>query len=195
MWRAVGMTVGVFVLAFCSSGQARAAQFELPPNGTFEIAGYVSATTGTFTVSWVPYPNFDRFDFGVGTLSVSLNGASFSITDTLGTCPVSFCGPPSLVTDNVFGTHLGPGGVSIFTISNSELTVASSVALEFFNNVDPNNPDPIGQPGDWKVIVDLPEGFSITPLPGTFALFATGLGVIGLLARRRKRMAPNINCR
>jgi len=195
MWRAVGMTVGVFVLAFCPSGQARAAVFELPPNGTFEIAGYASATTGTFFVSWVPYPNFDQLDFGVGTLSVSVNGASFSITDTLGTCPVSFCGPSSLVTDNVFGTHLGPGGVSIFTISSSELTVASSVALDFFNNFDPNNPDPIGQPGDWKVIVDLPEGLLITPLPGTFALFTIGLGAIGLLARRRKRMAPNINCR
>ena len=189
MWRAVGMAFGVFVLSFFPCGPARAVQFELPPNGTFELVGYASPTTGTFYVSWVPYPSFDRLDFGVGNLSVSVNGADFSISDTLGTCPVSFCGPPSLVTDNVSGTHLGPGGESIFMISSSELTIASSVVLGLFNNFDPNNPDPIGQPGDWKVIVDLPEGLSITPLPGTFALFATGLGVIGLLARRRKRMA------
>jgi hypothetical protein len=43
-----------------------------------------------------------------------------------------------------------------------------------------------------KIVADLEIGLidaSVTPTPAALPLFATGLGVIGLLARRRKRMA------
>jgi hypothetical protein len=38
-------------------------------------------------------------------------------------------------------------------------------------------------------------GISATPIPSTFSLFATGLGMIGLLARRKKRIADALTRR
>jgi hypothetical protein len=42
------------------------------------------------------------------------------------------------------------------------------------------------------VVVSRPHGAPATPLPSTLSLFATGLGLLGLLGWRRKRRAPAI---
>jgi hypothetical protein len=48
-----------------------------------------------------------------------------------------------------------------------------------------------GGPGtvDYTISISLPDGAYVTPLPAALPLFATGLGVLGLLGWRRKRNA------
>ncbi len=174
--------------------QTKAATFQVPDNGTIGLSGFTSPMEATLFVEWNnPYPNFDRVDFAQGTISASVNGATFTIYDLLGTCPTSSCGPPSTVTDNVFGTHLGPGGESTFLISSSELTIFSSASITpgtgYF--VDDGNPDPVGLPGTYQILVNLPAGVTVTPVPSAVVLFATGLGALALFGwpSNRKRLA------
>jgi hypothetical protein len=203
MLRSVGLAFGEpwvkgAVLAFCLAcgdwAQAEAATFQVPGNGTIQLNGFTTPVEAAFFVQWNnPYPNFDQADFAQGVVSASVNGVSFTVYDQLGTCPVSFCGPPSLVTDNVSGTHLGPGGESTFLISDSQLTIFSNVFIASNSGhfVDDGNLDPIGSPGNYQIFVDLPAGISVAPLPPTLALFTTGLGALGLFVwRGRRKLRP-----
>ena len=159
----------------------------LPGNGTFQIGGFTAPTQASFFVTWTPYPGFDHTDFAVGSLSATVNGAAFSIYDNVGTCPAPYCGPSSTVSDNVYGTHVGPWGQSTFSLASAELTISSLVGVAMFHDAGDNNPDPIGPPGNYSIVVTLPDGLYVTPLPSTLALFAGGLGVLGLLSHRSKR--------
>ena len=205
MWRALRTVRAVFsprsiqtgllgaCFAYFAWGQSEAATFTLPANGVFEIGGYAAPTVGSFYVYWNnPYPDFDHADFANAVLSANVNGAAFTTVDALGKCPVSYCGPASVVTDNVYGTHLGPGGELTFSISNSILTISSSASISpygaFF--VNDGNPNPIGDPGNYNIIVDLPDGFYITPLPPALSLFVTALGGLGFVLLRGKRKVP-----
>ncbi len=170
-------------LTFGAWEQAKATTFEVPDNGTLGLSGLTTPAEATFFVQWNnPYPNFDRADFGVGMLTASVNGAAFTIYDLLGTCPAPSCGPPSTVIDNVFGTHLGPGGESTFLISSPLLTILSDVSV-----ILDNGADPIGPPGSYQIFVNLPAGISVTPAPSAVVLFATGLGGLVLFGWSRKR--------
>jgi hypothetical protein len=186
--------IATLVCLMCGAwDQTKAATFQVPDNGTIGLSGFTSPVEATFFVEWNnPYPNFDRVDFAQGMVSASVNGATFTIYDLLGSCPTSSCGPPSIVTDNVFGTHLGPGGESTFFISSSDLTIFSDVSITPGTGhfVDDGNPDPIGLAGSYQIFVNLPPGVSVTPVPPTGALFATGLGALALFAwcSNRKRL-------
>src|SRR4051794_2138688 len=89
----------------------------VPQNGTIELGGPIpSGSQGAFDV--IGNPSFSGTGFAVLNRTAIIDGASYSIQTALGTCPVAFCGPYPFVTDNVFGSHLGPGGYSIFPISS-----------------------------------------------------------------------------
>ena len=180
-WIRVGILAGCLTCG--AFERSKASTFQVPDNGTIGLNGFTTPVEATFFVQWnSPYPNFDRADFAQGVLSASVNGASFTVYDLLGTCPVSFCGPPSIVTDNVSGTHLGPGGSSMFLILSSQLTILSDVSITpntgYF--VDDGNSDPIGPPGTYQIFVNLPPGVSVTPAPSAVALFGTGLVALAL---------------
>jgi hypothetical protein len=190
--------IKVAILAGCLTcgawKQSKASTFQVPDNGTIVLSGVTTPVDASFFVQWNnPYPNFDRADFAQGVVSASVNGATFTIYDLLGTCPVSFCGPPSIVTDNVSGTHLGPNGDSMFLISGSQLTILSDVSITpnsgYF--VDDGNPDPIGPPGSYQIFIDLPPGISVTPAPSAVALFGTGLLALAMFGWCGRSKFPN----
>jgi hypothetical protein len=79
---------------------------------------------------------------------------------------------------NVGTNHNMNGGVFFPTVLPSTLDISTSSLASF-----------LGGPGtiDYSLSIDLPAGAYVTPLPDTLALFATGLGLIGMLGWWRKR--------
>jgi hypothetical protein len=183
--------VAACILALCALSlvpkEAKAATYALTQDGTYHLAGYSTPTSGSFTVVWQAYPNFDHSDFAVASLSVAVNGAAFTIYDNLGTCPAPYCGPSSTVTDNVYGTHLGPGGMSTFAITSANLDITAIAAINMFYDSGDQNPDPIGPFGSYQIFVTLPDNIILNPIPGALPLFASGLAALALLHRRRSR--------
>ena len=187
VWRvAAACVLGICALPLLPR-ETRAATYVLPYDGTFHLAGYSAPTTGYFSVIWQPYPNFDHADFAVASLAVTVNGAALTIFDNLGTCPAPYCGPASTVTDNVYGTHLGPWGQSTFDVTSAYLDITAIAAINMFSDAGDQNPNPIGHFGSYQILVTLPDGIIVNPIPGTLPLFASGLAALALLHRRRAR--------
>jgi hypothetical protein len=177
-------------LAFYNCGRGEAStvvdigttSFVVPQNGTLNLsAPILSPAQGMFDI--VGGPTFSGSGFAVLTINALVDGASFSIEESLGTCPVSYCGSFPYVTDNVHGSHLGPGGYSTFAASNANdpaLTVSSSWTLQVFNGN-------ITVPLDYQVHVDvfLPPGVSAVPEPSTWIMMILGFAAFGFMAYRR----------
>jgi hypothetical protein len=140
-------------------------------------------------------PGSDIHDQGVGTISTFLTGLGISgtLTNVTGMSASSLSGDTVTVTGtgaDIFAIHFGgPGGGQelIFQfaslLTSFELTLGCpttnkscdgkfglSNIYAFSDNPTVSNPPP-----------------ATTPLPAALPLFAGGLGVIGLLARRRKQ--------
>jgi hypothetical protein len=84
---------------------------------------------------------------------------------------------------NVGTNHTIDGGVLFLSGLPSTLAL-STMSLASF----------LGGPGtiDYSLSINLPAGAYVTPLPDTLPLFATGLGLIGMLAWWRRRQAAVI---
>jgi len=59
------------------------------------------------------------------------------------------------------------------------------LVLDLFSEVVNYNVEITG--GEFAVNLILPDGVTVTPIPSTLPLFATGLGALGLITWRRKR--------
>jgi hypothetical protein len=81
---------------------------------------------------------------------------------------------------NVGTNNLKDGGVFFPSVLPNTLDISTSSLASF-----------IGGSGtiDYSVSITLPAGAFVTPLPDALPLFATGLGLIAMLAWRRKRRA------
>jgi hypothetical protein len=154
----------------------------VPQNGTVELSGPIlQPAQGTFDI--IGGPTYSGTGFAVLSMYAFVDGASYSIQTSLGTCPVGHCGSFPSVTDNVYGTHLGPGGYSTFPISNSdELTISSNWTLQVFQGN-------IVVPADYQVEISvfLPPGVAAVPEPSTWVMLILGFVGIGAMAYRQSR--------
>jgi hypothetical protein len=154
---------------------------ELGTLSTLLAAGASYDNLSQTGVQTSPPPNL--YSYWVVTLANGDTLNSFS-DNTLGSNPF---GPASMGTSTCTGTCTGFNGFSAF--SNQPASYLSSdvdsVTIEIggfggSQAAQTETIDSVTLPGD------LPAP---TPLPATLALFAGGLGVLGLLARRRKQSA------
>ena len=157
--------------------------FVVPQNGTLDLSGPISPPAqGTFDI--VGGPAFSGTGFAILTMNAFVDGASFSIEESLGACPVAYCGSFPYVTDNVYGLHLGPFGYSTFLASNSSnpaLTISSDWTLQVFQGN-------IVVPSDYqvKIAVSLPAAVAAVPEPSTWAMTILGFFGVGIVAYRRQ---------
>lgn len=158
--------------------------FVVSQNGVLHLTRSVAQPIeGTFRI--VGGPTFSGSGFAILTMDATVNGASYSIETSLGTCPVGNCGSFPYVTDNVYGQHQGPGGYSTFLVSNAEdptLTISSNWTLELFQGN-------IAIPADYEVAMNvfLPANVAAVPELSTWIMLLAGFVGIGGLTYRRSR--------
>jgi hypothetical protein len=157
--------------------------FVVPQNGTLDLSGPIpEPAQGIFNI--VGSPTYSGSGFAVLNMYAFVDGASYSIQTSLGTCPVGYCGSFPYVTDNVYGLHHGPGGYSTFLISNLDdpaLTISSNWTLQVFQGS-------IVVPADYQVqiSVSLPAGVAAVPEPSIWAMMILGFFGVGIVAYRRQ---------
>jgi|SRR5581483_8414027 len=156
--------------------------FVVPQDGVLDLGGPVAqALQGTFRI--IGDPNYTGSGFAILTMDATVDGASYSIETSLGSCPVGNCGSFPFVTDNVYGPHLGPGGYSTFLVSAAQdpaLTITSNWTLQSFQGN-------IAVPADYQVEINLwlPATVAAVPELSTWAMLLIGFVGIGGLAYRR----------
>jgi hypothetical protein len=156
-------------------------------NGVVDLSGPIpEPAQGVFSI--IGSPAYSGSGFAVLNMNAIVDGASYSIQTGLGTCPAGYCGSFPYVTDNVYGSHHGPGGYSTFQISdlsNPTLTISSNWNLQVFQGS-------IVVPADYQVQINvsLPAGVSAVPEPSTWAMMLLGFMGLGLMAYRcRSKMS------
>ncbi|GJG89261.1 hypothetical protein tb265_44420 [Gemmatimonadetes bacterium T265] len=160
------------------------------------------AATGVFT-SVAPFTNGTIQDLEVGgggsptTTNPGGNEATFmtigGYTFTLGSAPNGSTFGPISLTDRaggaiasfaVFGTVTGPGFTGPTTYEGSFSTqFVGETAAQVFNQIN-NGGTPIV-----TFSANFGAPVSTVPEPSTYALLATGIGALGLAARRRRANA------
>jgi hypothetical protein len=187
--RKVVLAICIF-LAFSAWGRTEAStivdigttSFVVPQNGTLDLNGPIlPPAQGMFSV--VGGPTFAGSGFAILTMNAFVDGAGFSLVESLGTCPVAYCGSFPYVIDNVLGLHQGPGGYSTFLTLNRndpELTISSNWTLQVLQGN-------IVVPADYQVQIDvsLPGGVAAVPEPSTWAMVIFGFLGVGFLTYRR----------
>lgn len=161
-----------------------AASFVVAQAGTLDLGGPMPDPAGGL-FSIVGGPSYSGSGFAVLNMYATVNGANYSTQTSLGTCSVGYCGGFPYVTDNVYGTHHGPGGFSTFTISDLNdpaLTVSSNWSLQLFEGS-------IAVPTDYQVHINvsLPAGVAAIPEPSTWAMMVLGFVGVGAMTYRRSR--------
>ena len=131
---------------------------------------------------------------------------TLSITETSGATPfgpddvssLSFAGGTGIFTQRINSLSpillsLGESGTNLFQIDFEAFDQASAPPLDLgtyaFNNVLIGSIALSGTevPIDTVTFSYVTESFTATPLPATLPLFASGLGFVGYLTRRKKR--------
>jgi hypothetical protein len=174
-------TGGLMTLYCDDSGQGQCARLGL----TGRVEAFVtfdfdtSNTTGVFSISnYIPDPGISSagvtFNYGYGTDGAEgsyARNADFALTDG------------QITGWYVQNSAPGPDGFSVSTSGGGD--AMSAIGGNYYS-LSGSAP-----PGSWT---GPPEAFSTpaTPLPAALPLLATGLGVMGLLGRRRKRKPVGI---
>ena len=168
---------------------------------------------GTFSYTGSTLPTSTAFDIGGGTLLVNSIGGSDNSGLTLGSTLITI-----LPTNIQFGSSGGVPSVALGASLTKSWTDNLGTFTEVLTTVDyigrgaPNavlvvleglingpgftnaaiflelNANQVGGPGT-SISWSATESSNLVPLPAALPLFATGLGVMGLLGWRRKRKA------
>ena len=122
----------------------------VPQDGTLSLDGpFPGPVDGFFSI--IGSPTYSGSGFAVLSMYATVNGAAYSVQTSLGTCPSGYCGSFPYVTDNVYGLHRGPGGSSVFHISDLDdpaVTVSSNWNLQVFSGT-------IFVPADYQVQISM----------------------------------------
>jgi hypothetical protein len=190
----------IAALVLAGADHVNAATFNLPLDGTVSIVGdlpasYDPSIFGPVEIEIQAIENFSLPVFQqqnpATTVGVYQWSANFAVLNQSGS-PVA---EPDL---SPFGTALtgygqncgvapycpSPSGDSSETILAGYLYLSSdALTLQISTNIFTLNVPTY----ELQLQVTLPDDLSITPLPTALPLFVTGVGVLGLLARRRRR--------
>jgi hypothetical protein len=194
--------ISISALAVAAIDRADAATFMLPPDGTISIIGNLPASYNPSlfgpvqieiqAIENISLPNLDpsnpSFTVGVyqwiADFSV-LNGNGVSVPEpTLSPYGTALTG----YGQNCFVVPAcpNPSGESSETILSGALYISDD-ALTLQIATEQSGINVLSS--DLELQVTLPDGLSITPIPGTLPLFAGGLAFVGYLAKRRKKSA------
>ena len=149
-----------------------------------QITGAINFNNGSLTINGnVNWLDFDFF--GNAQTDFTANVTLLGVTGTLGgTNPRNF-GPA--FGNQVVGADFGPISSPSENVSFTGISYTINIV-----GITDNSNNPISAPFDFARIdinTNSVQFNSETPLPAALPLFATSLGVMGLLARRRKRKA------
>jgi hypothetical protein len=181
-----------------------------PPKQALAIAGLMLFSLASAHASELDLTITEKSGSDIsGTLDFTLGGSSspYSITAVTGT--ISGAGFSEAVTGANGYAGAGLGGDVIYsppTFADWSYVNNFGVSLSLANgtsiNISPADPsgpsDPyynvfaVSDPADSSIYdqeFTLGPSVSSTPLPAALPLFAGGLGIVGLLARRKKRKA------
>ena len=162
----------------------------------------LSGTTATLTnVNSLPLANF-LAAAGLPQVTFTLTGVDLGLNNTNcaglgigGSCAASV-GSPYILVNTGGGTAIffSVFGTALDTSTNAQTTFEAIFSTNFADESAQsvqailNSGGPLDGPLSVEFLAG-PFGSQQTPLPAALPLFATGLGALGLLARRRKRKA------
>ena len=170
-----------------------------------EIGPYFSSTTGVGTnlgntpaaVNDTANPSIYEFTWGGGNLTIlealGNNGIGNNINIELGLSTDTLNSNNTLSSD-IASTHIlyqsGPTTTGTYVVNNYDLAAGTYVLDTYLGSCGAGqNCSDNDTSTDPTYAVGFTPDVSATPLPAAFPLFAGGLGVMGLLGRRRKRKA------
>ena len=116
----------------------------------------------------------------------SFNATPVDYANSSGSLAFSAQQPTTFISDGLASTW---ESISTSLVLPSDTTMVLIALIAFENVLDnPNQAIPIEFSGHYAD--DISASISAVPLPAAFPLFAGGLGLLGLLGWRRKRMGP-----
>jgi hypothetical protein len=193
-------------LTIATTQAVEAATYDLPLDGTVSIVGTFPASSNPSSfgpieievqaIETFPLPVFN-ITSPMTTAAVYQWATAFSVLNQNGSViPEPVLGPlGTALTGYGQNCSVGPycphpSGESSETILSGDLFIsAADPTLELSTSLFTSNIPSY----DLELQVTLPDGLSITPLPGTLSLFATGFGIIALFGWYRHRRAQALS--
>jgi hypothetical protein len=162
---------------------ARAAVLDLTitEESGYDISGNLAFTLGSETGGQYP----------IVAVTGTISGASFTEAVTGATCYYGSCLGGGSVLTNTTGAYpvVNGFGVSLTLANGSEINIAQLSDPYYEIDAYQGISSPVNDSSIYAQPFTLSESVSATPLPAALPLFAGGLGMVGLLARRKKRKA------
>jgi len=171
---ALAAVASMLLLASAQSGHAAPVNYAFVPNTEVSYGG-----TGTLSGGFT----YDISTTTLTNINVTLSGTAYAGTYDFTYDPWNTSNPTVLglmvdANSNAIDTHM----LLLYFASNLDGSPGTTALTFAFGY----NPQPV--PGNNELSV-LSGGVTTTPLPAALPLFAGGLGVLGLMARRRTKKA------